>query len=236
VHNASSALPHGSNESSNHGAEGTNHVANGTLSPWEEDFVRDDDDELDEISNRSSASKANQSENASGHAHGDNVSSGHQANATNHTSNGTDRFDEDFLRDGDGNVSKVANTSAPGRHANNSSSTPSSAAACATRADSRAHSYVSTIAQPGTPCVFGVDDRDEGSHCIMEDGKYGSYGWCFTSNDTSSWGSCNEHCPLFGVAKVLADKIEALERKLAAKDFASMLEAKVVGVHGAPKK
>merc|ERR1712187_379290 len=67
---------------------------------------------------------------------------------------------------------------------------------------------------PGTPCVFGSDPRDEGSHCIMEH-QYGSFGWCFTSQDKSSWGSCGETCPLSGPAKVLAGKIDLLEALIA---------------------
>jgi len=156
--------------------------------------------------------------------------------------NGTDVYDADFMSDDQANTSNytansttvfdtdahvnASNASASGEFAGNSSSDPTR---CSTRADPRAHSYMTRVSPAGTPCTFGVDDRDEGFHCIMDDGKYGSYGWCFTSNDTSSWGSCNQHCPLFGAAKILADKIEALERKLAAKGFTNMI-AKAKGM------
>eukprot|EP00419_Tripos_fusus_P009545 CAMPEP_0172663964 /NCGR_PEP_ID=MMETSP1074-20121228/6280_1 /TAXON_ID=2916 /ORGANISM="Ceratium fusus, Strain PA161109" /LENGTH=229 /DNA_ID=CAMNT_0013480039 /DNA_START=73 /DNA_END=759 /DNA_ORIENTATION=- len=62
----------------------------------------------------------------------------------------------------------------------------------------------------GTPCVFGADTRDEGWHCIMDAGRFGSLGWCWTSKSKSSWGSCSESCPLFGPARVLGKKIDAL--------------------------
>jgi hypothetical protein len=66
----------------------------------------------------------------------------------------------------------------------------------------------------GTPCVFGTDKRDEGWHCIMDAGKYGSLGWCWTSKSHSSWGPCSENCPLFGQAGVLGKKIDALGEDL----------------------
>merc|ERR1719499_3049790 len=86
---------------------------------------------------------------------------------------------------------------------------------CLTREDSRAKVFGYATSLPGTACVFGTDPRDEGSHCIMDKGAYGSFGWCFTSQDTSSWGSCSESCPLFGPAKVLADEIRSLGERLA---------------------
>jgi len=66
----------------------------------------------------------------------------------------------------------------------------------------------------GTPCLFGTDNRDEGWHCIMDAGKYGSLGWCWTSKSHSSWGPCSEHCPLFGQAGVLGKKIDAFGEDL----------------------
>jgi len=66
----------------------------------------------------------------------------------------------------------------------------------------------------GTPCIFGSDKRDEGWHCIMDAGKYGSLGWCWTSKTHSSWGPCSEHCPLFGQAGVLGKKIDAFGEDL----------------------
>jgi len=85
---------------------------------------------------------------------------------------------------------------------------------CVTREDPRVSSAFYTTSPFGTPCVFGVDLRDEGSHCIMEGGKYGSLGWCYTSKDGQSWGSCSESCPLFGPSKVLGAKINKLDSEL----------------------
>lgn len=103
--------------------------------------------------------------------------------------------------------------------------------ACATRKDPRARQWFAQTAAKGTPCVFGADPDDEGSHCIFDDGDYGSNGWCWTKKDRSEWGSCNSHCPLWGQHKVLGDKIDevsdTLDRiasKVAASDEASLAE------------
>lgn len=85
---------------------------------------------------------------------------------------------------------------------------------CITRADARAVSYTYAVSLPGTECVFGVDERDEGFHCIPDAGKYGSYGWCFTTLDQSSWGSCSDSCPLFGMEKVLWDRLKTLHKHM----------------------
>lgn len=71
-------------------------------------------------------------------------------------------------------------------------------AKCVTKKEPRAYSVSYTTAPAGTPCKFGLDPRDEGFHCVLDDGKYGSYGWCYTSTDMQSWGSCSEDCPLYG--------------------------------------
>jgi len=88
---------------------------------------------------------------------------------------------------------------------------------CGTRNDpsvSKTSLYYSA-APEGTPCVFGVDDRDEGAHCIMDDIKFGTFGWCWTNVPMDTWGSCNASCPLFGPLKVLEDKIDHLRQSLA---------------------
>lgn len=88
--------------------------------------------------------------------------------------------------------------------------------ACFTRGDPLAVSSLAyAVSPPGTPCVFGVDDRDEGSHCIMDDGRYGSFGWCFTDKIRESWGSCGETCPLVGQSKILGDKLQDLNGQIA---------------------
>jgi len=66
----------------------------------------------------------------------------------------------------------------------------------------------------GTECVFGVDPRDEGKHCIQQNGKYGQYGWCFTTKDKTKWGSCGAGCPMFGQEGTLAKRIREMEAKL----------------------
>eukprot|EP00747_Dinoflagellata_sp_TGD_P183477 gnl/TRDRNA2_/TRDRNA2_38380_c0_seq1.p1 gnl/TRDRNA2_/TRDRNA2_38380_c0~~gnl/TRDRNA2_/TRDRNA2_38380_c0_seq1.p1 ORF type:complete len:601 (-),score=175.25 gnl/TRDRNA2_/TRDRNA2_38380_c0_seq1:32-1834(-) len=84
---------------------------------------------------------------------------------------------------------------------------------CVTRKDPRARSWFTATAQEGTPCVFGVDERDEGAHCIPET-EYGSNGWCFTANDSSQWGSCGDGCPLFGPVKALGVKLDNVSQAL----------------------
>jgi len=80
---------------------------------------------------------------------------------------------------------------------------------CVTRKDPRVSSDLGyEAAPPGTRCVFGVDKRDEGWHCIMDGGRFGSNGWCFTNSNRAMWGSCDDGCPLSGQAKVLGDRVE----------------------------
>jgi hypothetical protein len=82
---------------------------------------------------------------------------------------------------------------------------------CVTRFEPRATTTVLTsLARPGTSCVFGADERDEGSHCIM-DISYGSYGWCYTNKARTEWGSCSEKCPLSGQAALLERRINAMD-------------------------
>jgi len=85
---------------------------------------------------------------------------------------------------------------------------------CRTRYDARAQSWGYQIAEPGTPCIFGLDDRDAGSHCIDDQGTYGLFGWCFTSVDKRTFGSCDENCPLWGPRKDLNDKIDAVNNRV----------------------
>lgn len=87
---------------------------------------------------------------------------------------------------------------------------------CKTRVDPRVHSTMYETSPEGTECVFGVDDADEGSHCIFDDGQFGSFGWCYTSKDKSSWGSCDESCPLAGPFKILGTKVDEVLRRLQA--------------------
>uniref|UniRef100_A0A7S4QWT8 Fibronectin type-II domain-containing protein n=1 Tax=Alexandrium monilatum TaxID=311494 RepID=A0A7S4QWT8_9DINO len=108
---------------------------------------------------------------------------------------------------------------------------------CVTRMDSRASHWAYTTSPPGTPCFFGVDVRDEGSHCIMEDGEYGSYGWCWTATDRSSFGSCSEDCPLPGPDGVLDKKLDRIQKELdmtreAVANLAGMLSRALVRRRG----
>eukprot|EP00927_Polykrikos_kofoidii_P001245 TRINITY_DN1044_c0_g1_i4.p1 TRINITY_DN1044_c0_g1~~TRINITY_DN1044_c0_g1_i4.p1 ORF type:complete len:399 (+),score=49.06 TRINITY_DN1044_c0_g1_i4:93-1289(+) len=86
---------------------------------------------------------------------------------------------------------------------------------CTTRDDPRISSWGYTTSAEGTECIFGVDERDEGNHCIQEeDDSYGSFGWCYTSTDKGSWGSCSANCPLSGQSKILGTKIDEVLRRL----------------------
>eukprot|EP00747_Dinoflagellata_sp_TGD_P210757 gnl/TRDRNA2_/TRDRNA2_84016_c0_seq1.p1 gnl/TRDRNA2_/TRDRNA2_84016_c0~~gnl/TRDRNA2_/TRDRNA2_84016_c0_seq1.p1 ORF type:complete len:424 (-),score=102.92 gnl/TRDRNA2_/TRDRNA2_84016_c0_seq1:396-1667(-) len=93
-------------------------------------------------------------------------------------------------------------------------------ASCATRAEKLADASWKTaaVAKPGTPCMFGLDDRDEGEHCIYENGDYGSFGWCWTAKDKSEWGSCNEACPMSGPFQVIDKRLRHIEDILAPRE------------------
>jgi len=86
-------------------------------------------------------------------------------------------------------------------------------AKCVTKDDPQANSWAYTTSPAGTYCVFGVDERDEGWHCIFEGNKY-AYGWCFTSKSRDTWGSCDESCPLVGQAKQIGNVIRGAKEEL----------------------
>lgn len=69
-------------------------------------------------------------------------------------------------------------------------------------------------APAGTNCLFGVTPEDEGNHCVLSGGKYGSFGWCYTRADKGQWGSCAEDCPSSGDVRVLSTRIERLSGKI----------------------
>jgi hypothetical protein len=106
-------------------------------------------------------------------------------------------------------ANETANVTANATNASNA--TPAEVdTSCVTKEDARVAAWFTETAPVGSPCVFGIDARDEGGHCIYSGGQYGSNGWCFTNKEQSAWGSCNEHCPLYGAHKKLGDKIEAV--------------------------
>jgi len=76
------------------------------------------------------------------------------------------------------------------------------------------HKVEHATAPAGTQCMFGVDSRDEGFHCIYDHAKHGSFGWCYTKSDKSEWGSCSESCPTKGPTRVLSQRIEGLQNKI----------------------
>lgn len=103
------------------------------------------------------------------------------------------------------NVTNITNMS------NTTNNTGRSNGTCFTREDPRVSSLCYTTAKAGTPCKFGLDERDEGWHCIMDDRKYGSLGWCYTEDDLGEWGACDSGCPLFGQEQILGEKLDKLE-------------------------
>lgn len=106
---------------------------------------------------------------------------------------------------------------------NATANTTNKTTGCATKKDPRVKAWFATTSPDGTPCVFGVadDPRDEQEHCIFDNGMYGSNGWCYTSKDRTSWGSCNEKCPLYGLSKALGTKIDKVAKSIA--DVAKVL-------------
>merc|ERR1712048_590245 len=111
------------------------------------------------------------------------------------------------------NMTISANTSKLMNSTDGSLETTSSAK-CSTRFDARVQSMIQSTSPPGTPCVFGLDPRDEGAHCIFDDGQYGSLGWCYTGANKDAWGACGESCPLYGQAKILDRKIDQVLKEL----------------------
>jgi len=94
---------------------------------------------------------------------------------------------------------------------------PVSFQSCTTRRDPRVERRLQFLryshpAPAGTKCIFGVVPEDERSHCIQDGGKFGSFGWCYTLQDRSQWGSCSENCPLEGSTEVLAHRIDKLTK------------------------
>lgn len=118
-----------------------------------------------------------------------------------------------------GNATNVTNAS----NATNATTPAPGPLGCATKSDPRASAWFAETSPDGTPCVFAADVRDEGSHCIMSEGEYGSNGWCYTSADQSTWGSCNELCPLYGPTAKLGAKIDGVAEVV--KDIGGMLNA-----------
>ena len=45
---------------------------------------------------------------------------------------------------------------------------------------------------------------------MFSNGKYGSFGWCYTRSDRTEWGSCAEGCPFVGTADVIAKRLDRL--------------------------
>jgi hypothetical protein len=48
----------------------------------------------------------------------------------------------------------------------------------------------------------------------MDDEKYGSFGWCFTSTSKDSFGSCSETCPLPGYYAKIQGAIQSIRKTI----------------------
>lgn len=106
-----------------------------------------------------------------------------------------------------GSVTRVT-TAAPATAAPAKTTAPNST--CVTKKDDRIKAWTVRTSPEGTACVFGVDPRDEGSHCVFENQDYGSNGWCYTSKDKGAWGSCAPGCPLSGPFRAISSKIDGI--------------------------
>lgn len=84
---------------------------------------------------------------------------------------------------------------------------------CVIKEDVRAQAWFTKAAEVGSKCLFRVDSRDEGTHCIPEL-KYGSNGWCYTKADKSEWGSCGDACSLYGPPSVLSSIIDVVNQNI----------------------
>lgn len=97
---------------------------------------------------------------------------------------------------------------------NTTNSSKANASNCTTIKPPRPAWFAGT-APEGSRCLFGLDDRDEDSHCIIDDpDSNGPFGWCWTKWDKSEWGACSEKCPLFGQYKLLKSRIKSAEKNL----------------------
>lgn len=106
-----------------------------------------------------------------------------------------------------------------GKQSGGEGTSPLSLQNCTTREDPRGHQGKFTkAAKPGTPCLFGVDARDEGAHCIAtqpgKDANWGSFGWCWTDDTHSTWGICSQGCPMAGFSKLLGAKLDRVDNHL----------------------
>mmetsp|Transcript_54262 Transcript_54262/g.129341 ORF Transcript_54262/g.129341 Transcript_54262/m.129341 type:complete len:200 (+) Transcript_54262:93-692(+) len=81
---------------------------------------------------------------------------------------------------------------------------------CKTKADDRAVGVLTSVSAPGSACWFGVDPADEAEHCVPDE-AYGSFGWCYTAADKSTWGVCSEDCPLFGPPAILGGELDSVK-------------------------
>jgi len=112
------------------------------------------------------------------------------------------------------NITNGTDAASSSDNTTETNSTTGDAPACFTKRDERVKAWTMTTSPEGTPCVFGVDPRDEGGHCIYDKGEFGSNGWCFTSKDGRYWGSCAAGCPLYGAHAAISSKIDALASDL----------------------
>jgi len=110
------------------------------------------------------------------------------------------------------NSSNSSNHSA--NHPLPSGSTVVASKSCVTMETPADSQWLYYVAPTGTPCLFGVDERDEGSHCIDQGGDLAADGWCWTDEARRTWGKCTDSCPLSGQAKVLAKKMDKIYSKL----------------------
>jgi len=143
-------------------------------------------------------------------------------------------LDVETLEDADDYILKLTNASQGEDSPVNRTSTPSLSSesnksseeslsfvgACYTHVDPRVEQrlqvpvFGASPAAAGRPCLFGVTPADEGSHCVYDGGKYGSFGWCYTEPDRTEWGSCSEDCPSAGNVKILNERIDHLMQRV----------------------
>lgn len=155
---------------------------------------------------------------------------GGTANSSNSSSNSSNvsegivgHFVDEVADDVDGASQAVAEVVGSGwnSHANASkhhgskhNSSAKSNHGCVTQDTENAQALYSYVSPAGSPCLFGVDERDEGSHCIDQAGEYGPNGWCWTSEDLESWGKCSNGCPVSGADAELEKRLQRIEKKL----------------------
>jgi len=166
------------------------------------------------VSNKSGQVVSSIEDAMGGTANSSNSSRHDSSNSSNDSEGVVGHIVDAVAGDVDGAAQAVADVVGSKHSGSKHNSSAKSIYGCVTRETENAQALSSYVSLAGSPCLFGVDDRDEGCHCIDQAGEYGPNGWCWTSEDLESWGKCASGCPLSGADKELEKRLQRIEKKL----------------------